>query len=430
MDMSTVCRDEQHPYCTVTFYTSESSSVPSITSLLIAFLVAIRGPRVVCRMLKIYKSDSGLAATQIPPFLAPSLIAVTMLWMLEWADSARVLEDTGDGLKVTRTVLARTSAAVVLICGVSACWTSEKPKLIETYHPRTLIHRATILSSDSSQLPGRPLLKCNLHHPTILTTIYLANDNINRELSFLEIVPRITAQATKRHFRLQENSAFVCGKTVFPSFTFSLAINMFGSFLLLALAVPLIILQNLPPIPHSRPTTGASMLRAALTMSLYSVVLEFGAAVCGAALRRHLTAWKVFAPRCLGAVFELCVFDFGVSVGVRRIEREIRRVFRKVGFVMFNRKHCNPSFLGDATPPVDVNQLLIERLSLSLLVTSTPRLNFRRKRMVAERALNRFVAYISSENAQNLVHLAVALKHKTYWSVAKLDSSGYARAGS
>lgn len=50
---------------------------------------------------------------------------------------------------------------------------------------------------------------------------------------------------------------------------------------------------------------------------------------------------KIFAPRKLGDVFELCVVDFGVLVGVGvgvgivvavgRIEREIGKVFGRVG---------------------------------------------------------------------------------------------------
>lgn len=91
----------------------------------------------------------------------------------------------------------------------------------------------------------------------------------------------------------------------------------------------------------SLPTIGASALRAAPAMSLYFTVLAFGAVVCGAVLRRHLMVSKIFAPRKLGDVFELCVVDFGVLVGVGvgvgivvavgRIEREIGKVFGRVG---------------------------------------------------------------------------------------------------
>ncbi|KAG1851968.1 hypothetical protein F4604DRAFT_2045593 [Suillus subluteus] len=109
---------------TVTFYAFNSSSAPPLTALLLAFPVAIAVPRVVRCILEISKSDSDLSATFIPLLFAPSLIAGTMFWMLEWVDSAQVLGDMGDVLRVTRTVLARTTAAVMLIGGLSVWWTS------------------------------------------------------------------------------------------------------------------------------------------------------------------------------------------------------------------------------------------------------------------------------------------------------------------
>jgi phosphatidylinositol glycan class O len=38
--MSTICGEEKHPYCTITFYVSKSSSAP-LTALLLAFPIAI-----------------------------------------------------------------------------------------------------------------------------------------------------------------------------------------------------------------------------------------------------------------------------------------------------------------------------------------------------------------------------------------------------
>ncbi|KAG2133743.1 hypothetical protein DEU56DRAFT_859098 [Suillus clintonianus] len=392
MAMSTVCREEQHPYCTVTFYASESSSAPPTTSLLLAFPIAIAVPRVVSRVLKISKSDSGLAATFIPLFLAPSLIAGTMFWMLEWADSAQILGYMGDSLRVTRTVLARTSAVVMLIGGVSAWWTSPVCLAISTSQSPsssastaqektevTVLGFANAFGSPylifwliflsivwlMTQLSGQIIIGLSsialLSYLEIIDSVRdvhslnaafttpppppnLANNNINRELLFSDIVP-LALLATHTYYStghqstfssLQWKSAFVFGKTLsFPLSHVSVAVNTFGSFLLLALAVPLVVLWNLPPVPHPRPTIGASALRAALAMSLYFAVLAFGAAVCGAVLRRHLMVWKIFAPRYLGAVFELCVVDFGVlvgvGVGVGRVEKEIRRVFGRVG---------------------------------------------------------------------------------------------------
>ncbi|KAG2738265.1 hypothetical protein P692DRAFT_20823419 [Suillus brevipes Sb2] len=109
--MSTVCREEQHPYCTVTFYASESSSAPPLTTLLLAFPIAIAVPRVVRRMLQISKSDSGLAATFIPLLFAPSLIAGMTFWMLEWVDSAQVLGDKATTRVVSSSVDSSTDGS-------------------------------------------------------------------------------------------------------------------------------------------------------------------------------------------------------------------------------------------------------------------------------------------------------------------------------
>ncbi|KAG2121450.1 hypothetical protein DEU56DRAFT_927446 [Suillus clintonianus] len=90
MAMGTIFREEQHPYCTVAFYASESLSAPPIST----------HPRLPCcdrsspsrpPYIQNLQTNSGLAVTFIPLFLAPSLIAGTMIWMLEWVDSAQVL---------------------------------------------------------------------------------------------------------------------------------------------------------------------------------------------------------------------------------------------------------------------------------------------------------------------------------------------------
>ncbi|KAG1722347.1 hypothetical protein EDB19DRAFT_1898207 [Suillus lakei] len=389
MAMSTVCREEQHPYCTVTFYASESSSAPPIIALLLAFPVAIGVPRVVRRILRISKSDSGLAATFIPLLFAPSLIAGTLFWVLEWADSAQVLGDMGDVLRVMRTGLARTAAAVMLIGGISIWWTSPVCLAISKSQSSgasttqektevTVLGFANAFGSPylmfwliflsivwlMTQLSGQIVLGLSsialLSYLEIIDSVRdvhglnaaftsatpsstLDLTNTNRDLVFSEIVP-LALLATHTYYStghqatfssVQWKSAFVLGKTLsFPFSHVSVALNTFGSFLLYALAVPLVVLWNLPPVPHPRPKIGASALRAALGMSLYFAVLAFGAAACAAVLRRHLMVWKIFAPRYLVAVFELGVVDVGVlvgvGIGVGKVGREIGRVFGKV----------------------------------------------------------------------------------------------------
>ncbi|KIK46217.1 hypothetical protein CY34DRAFT_800749 [Suillus luteus UH-Slu-Lm8-n1] len=385
MAMSTVCREEQHPYCTVTFYASESSSAPPLTALVLALPVAIAVPRVIRRILKISKSDSGLAATFIPLLFAPSLIAGTMFWMLEWVDSAQVLGDMGDVLRVTRTVLARTTVAVMLIGGLSVWWTSpvclsiSKSQASEASTEEktevTVLGFANAFGSPylifwliffsivwlMTQLSGQIVLglssiallsyleitdsvrdvhNLNNAFTSPNASLQLANPNPNYDLSFSEIVPLALLATHTYHgtghqstfSSIQWKSAFILGKTLsFPFSHISVALNTFGPFFLGALAVPLIVLWNVPPLPLSPSHPRPNALRAALAISLYFAVLAFGAAACGAVLRRHLMVWKIFAPRYLGAGFGLWVVDVGVlvgvGVGVGRIRGEIGRVF-------------------------------------------------------------------------------------------------------
>lgn len=390
MAMSTVCREEQHPYCTVTFYASESSSAPPIIALLLAFPVAIATPRAIRRILKISKSDSGLAATFIPLFFVPALIAGAMFWVLEWVHSAEVLSNMGGVLRTTRTILARTTAAAVLLGGISLWWTSpiclaisksqssqqgastsdEKAQVMvlgfaNAFGSPYLIFWLIFLSLVwlMTQLSGQVVLGLTsvallsyLEVVDSVRDVYGLNEALasstpssalhltagTREIIFPEIAPLAllamhTYYATGHQSTipsLQWKTAFIFSSTVsFPFSHATLIINTLGPFFLIALAVPLLVLWNVPPVPHPK-RLGASALRSGIGLSLYFSVLAFGAAVFAAALRRHLMVWKIFAPRYLFAAFALGAVDvgvlMGVGVGVVRVREEIARVFRAI----------------------------------------------------------------------------------------------------
>ncbi|KAH7926000.1 hypothetical protein BV22DRAFT_1063942 [Leucogyrophana mollusca] len=124
MALSTVCREEQHPSCTVTFYTSATSSVPPVLALLLALPVSFALPRVIRRVLGISKSDKGLAAVFLPWFLTPGLVAGSVLWILEWMDSARMFGEGAVWLRSLRTILARMAFAVMLLGSLTLWWKS------------------------------------------------------------------------------------------------------------------------------------------------------------------------------------------------------------------------------------------------------------------------------------------------------------------
>jgi phosphatidylinositol glycan class O len=123
MAISTVCREEQRPYCHVTFYASSSLPSPPLPVLLLAGPVAIGLPFAISRFLHITRSELGLAQSYLPVILRPSLIAGTAYWILEWADSAGALGDEWTPLlRLGRTWMARLAFSVALIGGGALWW--------------------------------------------------------------------------------------------------------------------------------------------------------------------------------------------------------------------------------------------------------------------------------------------------------------------
>jgi len=121
MSLVTVCREEQGAYCHVTFYATPSTStaiasstflgpdgslkenvvsepmtiVPTSTtpptwSLIFALPTALVLPVVITRILKITKSDNGVAPIMVWGVVTPALIGSWAFWTLEWAET-RVL---------------------------------------------------------------------------------------------------------------------------------------------------------------------------------------------------------------------------------------------------------------------------------------------------------------------------------------------------
>ena len=88
ISISTICREEQQPYCNITFYAS--SSLPSPPSLVLGLVipVAMGLAYAIKKFLQITRSDRGISKVYLPIILAPPLIAG---WLMEWADSAAIL---------------------------------------------------------------------------------------------------------------------------------------------------------------------------------------------------------------------------------------------------------------------------------------------------------------------------------------------------
>ncbi|KIJ19548.1 hypothetical protein PAXINDRAFT_108949 [Paxillus involutus ATCC 200175] len=391
MAISTVCREEQHPYCAVTFYVSPTSSAPPVFALLITPLVMFILPYVIRRILGISKSDKGLAVIFLPWILTSALAAGTAFWVLEWAHSTESFgDDINSWFRLTRTVLARLIFGVMVFGSITLWWTSpvcleikrearKESQPVDSGAPMshqdqkiqvTVLGFANAFGSPyfvfwtiflsfvwlCTQLTGQVVLGLAtvalLAHLEIvdsvrdvrgLTDAFASNkpldlNALRRDLSFSEVVPLALLAIHTFHGTghqptipsMQWKTAFMFTSTVsFPFSQLTVITNTLGPHFLMGLASPLLVLWNLQPIPSPR-SLAASSVRAGLGIMLYFTTLLFGSAACAVVLRRHLMVWKIFGPRYMFAAISVVAIDLGVVVGVGIGVSRVRERIEKI----------------------------------------------------------------------------------------------------
>ncbi|KAF8622044.1 hypothetical protein AX15_007327 [Amanita polypyramis BW_CC] len=130
ISISTICREEQQPYCHVTFFASSSLPSPPILVLILALpMAAIVMPLSIQRVLRITRSEKGIASTFLSIIVPPSLVASTLFWIVEWADSNHIFGDSGEYgepsaavLRGVRSWLARFALGWPLLAGLGLWW--------------------------------------------------------------------------------------------------------------------------------------------------------------------------------------------------------------------------------------------------------------------------------------------------------------------
>ena len=121
MAVSTICREEQHPWCSVTFFSgSGAAESPNLVRMLL-IPAAVLIPYGIRRVLAISKSDNGIASLLLPYVVPPALIAGSACWLLESLDASGEYEYPGYlDLRQARTLLAWTSMLATV--GGTALW--------------------------------------------------------------------------------------------------------------------------------------------------------------------------------------------------------------------------------------------------------------------------------------------------------------------
>lgn len=395
MGISTICREEQQPFCHVTFYASSVLPSPPLLILILSLPTSIALPYVIRRFLSISKSDQGVAPIFLPYILTPSFLAGSAYWLLEWAEMTEVLGSgwgNADILRNARTSWAWFAIGGILIGGTTLWWfvplclqiltdqqgTGNNPTQV------TIIGFANAVGAPyfifwciflgvvyaTSQLTGQVVLCLStvalLAHLEVVDSMRDAkglsaavsvsatsvglDPGVGRissgYLKFSEIVPLgllgIHAFYSTGHQStipsIHWKAAFLLTPTVtYPVSPLTVLINAFGPHFLFALASPLLASWNISPLPYPSATdiVRGQSIRAALGVSLYHATLLFGSALSAGMLRRHLMVWKIFAPRFMAATVGMIVVDLavllGIAVGIERVLNRVNRMFKGMG---------------------------------------------------------------------------------------------------
>ena len=390
--VSTVCREEQQPYCDVTFFASSSITVPPTPVLIIAIPAAVGLPWIVRSFLQISKSDRGLASVMLPLVLPTILLLGTLVWVVEWMDVAEILGSSMGGfLRISRSILAWAAMSTTCVIGFTLWWKIPLCLEVKANKPQTPTGKTEVtvlgfansfgssflifwliflsLIYTTTQLTGQVVLvlaaiallsylevldsvrdvrKMNLAFSSSTPSTILQQGSVQSsepeiDFKFPDVFPLALLAIHTFHgtghqstiSSIQWKSAFLLTSTLtYPFSPLLVFLNTFGPVLLFSLATPLLVLWNVAPLPH--PTTSLNVrkhsIRASLAMMLYFGLLLLSSAISSAWLRRHLMVWKVFSPRFMNAAISLLVIDVAVIIalglGLGRVEEGLQRLFR------------------------------------------------------------------------------------------------------
>lgn len=381
----TICREEQQPYCRVTFFESSSPAAPAWALVSIIF-IALQLPRLIGFALRRSKSLAGPAPFFVGTAWRSVLVMNATYWMLEWAEAWDGIQPGRIPLiKLVKLWLARASFGAML-GALPYLWATE-PLCIEVTREtgQTGDDDAVVIYGFANafgstyllfllipfgltHLVSQPMAQLTLSALLVALLAYLESTDTRRDAllmarsfaassqpgafepssttalvrpSFTDIVPLALMGflgffATGHQAVLtsiQWKAAFVGFEVVtYPFSPVLVVINTWGAFALSALAIPLLALWNVSPRPQATVPVLGHTLQLSLAFITYHSAITLASALFAAWLRRHLMVWKVFAPRFMLAGCTLLVVDLSILVaitaGLRITSWKVWRTFK------------------------------------------------------------------------------------------------------
>ncbi|KAI0696981.1 hypothetical protein C8T65DRAFT_710480 [Cerioporus squamosus] len=370
MALSTVCREEQQPFCHVTFFASSSLPSPPVPILALSIPVALGLPWIMRRFLRISKSDRGTATLIFLGLLPAVLLLGCTFWVIEhWDSSEQFGPEWAGVLRLARTWCARVAVGLVVFFGYALWWLvplcleiSSEAKPDGGKREVTVIGFANAFGAPylvfwslffglmyaATQLTGQVVLALTataiLAHLEVVDSV---RDVRGLETVFASGTPSAILQAEE--FRtpviplrfsditpialLAVHTFFTTGhQAAIPSIQWKTAFVLTPT-MTYPFSPLFVMLNTFGPhfLPQADVKARVDAVRAGLGVMLYHGTLLLSSAVCAAWLRRHLMVWKIFAPRFMLAAVTVVVVDvavlFGVGVGVGRVSERVSKLF-------------------------------------------------------------------------------------------------------
>ncbi|KAI2612604.1 uncharacterized protein GGS25DRAFT_476109 [Hypoxylon fragiforme] len=355
---SKLCRDEQMPYCTSTYYASANSSTSAPWQLVIPFAIFLILPSIIKSYMGTSRSYEGLAPMWIGYVFRTVLFLAAVYWTLDTADNSNWLTSLLEEkmLKSIHVSIAQLVLALAVVAGTTAFIWAPPCVSILTTSANNRTAQITVLGYGNANGARYLLLPINIAGACILLSKPMGGGAIAlmlwQILSLAELIdlndmatetigPATLALLGNFYFfktghqavlsSVQWDSAFIPLLTIrYPWSPLVVALNTFAGQILACAAVPLLVLWKTSPKRKGVLETTSRALGIFVT---YYAVESLATMAWAGYLRRHLMLYRVFCPRFMMAAAVLLVVDLvGIVVALLGVRTNVLAISEVFGF--------------------------------------------------------------------------------------------------
>ncbi|ORY70094.1 GPI ethanolamine phosphate transferase [Pseudomassariella vexata] len=353
---SKLCREEQMPYCTSTYYASANSSTSASWQLVIPFVVFLILPSIIKAYMMTSRSYEGLAPAWIGYVFRMGLLLSAAYWALDAADNGDwITWLPAQTLKTIQVSVAQLVLALAFVAGTTAfIWAPPCVSILTKAASNARTAQITVLGYGNVNGARYLLLVLNFAGACILLSKPMGSGAMAimlwQVLSLVEIVdlnaltaetigPVTLALLGNFHFfktghqaafsSIQWDSAFIPLFTIrYPWSPIVVILNTFAGQILACVAVPLVVIWKTNP---KRKGVLESVTRALGVFVAFYATQSLATMAWAGWLRRHLMLFRVFSPRFMVAAAVLLIVDLvgilATLTGVRTNALAISEVF-------------------------------------------------------------------------------------------------------